>query len=46
MKAFFLFKGIAGDWKNYFSPELDAKFTAVIQEEMKGSNIRFSWDEE
>ncbi|CAM4704295.1 hypothetical protein PO909_009809 [Leuciscus waleckii] len=44
-KSNFLRKGIAGDWKNHFSPELDAKFTAVIQEEMKGSNIRFPWDE-
>uniref|UniRef100_A0A8C1LYI8 Sulfotransferase n=2 Tax=Cyprinus carpio TaxID=7962 RepID=A0A8C1LYI8_CYPCA len=45
-KSPFLRKGIAGDWKNHFSPELDAKFTAVIQEQMKGSNIRFPWDEE
>ncbi|XP_016394100.1 sulfotransferase family cytosolic 2B member 1-like [Sinocyclocheilus rhinocerous] len=44
-KSPFLRKGIAGDWKNHFSPELDAKFTAVIQEEMKGSNIKFPWDE-
>ncbi|XP_052000556.1 sulfotransferase 2B1-like isoform X2 [Xyrauchen texanus] len=45
-KSSFLRKGIAGDWKNHFSPELDAKFTAAIQEEMKGSNIKFPWDEE
>ncbi|RXN03251.1 sulfotransferase family cytosolic 2B member 1-like protein [Labeo rohita] len=44
MKSPFLRKGVAGDWKNHFSPELDAKFTAVIQEEMKGSNIRFPWE--
>ncbi|XP_051577142.1 sulfotransferase family 2, cytosolic sulfotransferase 3 isoform X2 [Myxocyprinus asiaticus] len=45
-KSSFLRKGIAGDWKNHFSPELDAKFTAAIQEEMNGSNISFPWDEE
>ncbi|XP_052002266.1 sulfotransferase 2B1-like [Xyrauchen texanus] len=45
-KSSFLRKGVAGDWKNYFSPELDIKFTAAIQEEMKGSNIKFPWDEE
>ncbi|TRY59428.1 hypothetical protein DNTS_001144 [Danionella cerebrum] len=45
-KSTFFRKGISGDWKNHFSPELDAKFTAVIQEEMKGTNIRFPWDEE
>lgn len=45
-KSAFLRKGVAGDWKNFFSPELDAKFTAVIREEMKGTNIKFPWDEE
>ncbi|XP_055067122.2 sulfotransferase family 2, cytosolic sulfotransferase 3 isoform X1 [Misgurnus anguillicaudatus] len=42
----FLRKGIAGDWKNHFSAELNAKFTAVIQEELKDTNIKFPWDEE
>ncbi|XP_026851829.2 sulfotransferase 2B1-like isoform X1 [Electrophorus electricus] len=45
-KSPFLRKGIAGDWKNHFSPEMEAKFNAAINEEMKGSGIRFSWDEE
>ncbi|TRY59426.1 hypothetical protein DNTS_001144 [Danionella cerebrum] len=45
-KTQFLRKGVSGDWKNHFSPKLDAKFTAVIQEEMKETNIRFPWDEE
>ncbi|KAK1806717.1 hypothetical protein P4O66_005215 [Electrophorus voltai] len=45
-KSSFLRKGIAGDWKNHFSPELEAKFIATINEEMKRSGIRFSWDEE
>ncbi|XP_072515379.1 sulfotransferase 2B1-like [Salminus brasiliensis] len=45
-KSPFLRKGIAGDWKNHFSPELEAKFNAVIREEMEGSGIKFPWDEE
>jgi hypothetical protein len=38
--------GVAGDWKNHFSPEQDFKFTAVLKEEMNGTNIKFPWDEE
>ncbi|XP_062394668.1 sulfotransferase 2B1-like isoform X2 [Sardina pilchardus] len=45
-KSAFLRKGISGDWKNHFSPEHKKKFTAVIQEEMKGSNIQFPWDDD
>ncbi|XP_066533511.1 sulfotransferase family 2, cytosolic sulfotransferase 3 isoform X2 [Hoplias malabaricus] len=45
-KSPFLRKGIAGDWKNHFSPELEAKFNAVIREEIEGTGIRFPWDEE
>ncbi|KAM9436428.1 sulfotransferase 2B1-like isoform 3-T3 [Clarias gariepinus] len=42
----FLRKGIAGDWKNHFSPELEAKFNAVINEEMEGTDIKFLLDKE
>ncbi|XP_035607306.1 sulfotransferase family 2, cytosolic sulfotransferase 3 isoform X1 [Oncorhynchus keta] len=45
-KSTFLRKGVAGDWKNHFSPEQDFKFTAVLKEEMNGTNIKFPWDEE
>ncbi|KAL6462264.1 hypothetical protein MHYP_G00286860 [Metynnis hypsauchen] len=45
-KSPFLRKGIAGDWKNHFSPELEAKFNAVIRKELEGSGISFPWDEE
>ncbi|KAB5513302.1 hypothetical protein PHYPO_G00249660 [Pangasianodon hypophthalmus] len=40
-KSPFLRKGIAGDWKNHFSPELEAKFNAVICEELKGTDMTF-----
>ncbi|XP_053467665.1 sulfotransferase 2B1-like [Ictalurus furcatus] len=45
-KSPFLRKGIVGDWKNHFSPELEAKFNAFISEELKGTNITFPWNEE
>ncbi|XP_036414715.1 sulfotransferase family 2, cytosolic sulfotransferase 3 isoform X2 [Colossoma macropomum] len=45
-KSAFLRKGIAGDWKNHFSPELEAKFNEVIRKEMEESGISFPWDEE
>ncbi|MCJ8745523.1 hypothetical protein PDJAM_G00131200 [Pangasius djambal] len=40
-KSPFRRKGIAGDWKNHFSPELEAKFNAVICEELKETDMTF-----
>ncbi|KAJ8005353.1 hypothetical protein DPEC_G00145740 [Dallia pectoralis] len=45
-KSSFLRKGIAGDWKNHFSPEQNAKFTAVLKEQSKGEDIKYNWDED
>ncbi|XP_030638017.1 sulfotransferase 2B1-like [Chanos chanos] len=45
-KSPFLRKGTAGDWKNHFSPVLEAKFTSAIREDMKGTNIELYWDDE
>ncbi|XP_049323490.1 sulfotransferase 2B1-like isoform X1 [Astyanax mexicanus] len=45
-KSPFLRKGISGDWKNHFSPELEAKFNTVIRKEMEGSGVEFPWDKE
>lgn len=44
--VFCSFLGIVGDWKNHFSPELEAKFNAFISEELKGTSITFPWNEE
>uniref|UniRef100_W5M7A2 Sulfotransferase n=1 Tax=Lepisosteus oculatus TaxID=7918 RepID=W5M7A2_LEPOC len=44
-KSHFLRKGVAGDWKNYFSPEQETRFLAVYREEMKGVDFKSSWDE-
>ncbi|XP_066575319.1 sulfotransferase family 2, cytosolic sulfotransferase 3 isoform X2 [Amia ocellicauda] len=45
-KSPFLRKGVAGDWKNHFSPEQEARFAAVYKEEMKGVACKFSWDKD
>ncbi|XP_018582443.1 sulfotransferase family 2, cytosolic sulfotransferase 3 isoform X2 [Scleropages formosus] len=45
-KSPFLRRGVSGDWKNHFSPEQEAKFSAVIKEEVKGTSFKFPWDEE
>ncbi|KAJ8384472.1 hypothetical protein AAFF_G00204930 [Aldrovandia affinis] len=45
-KSPFLRKGTTGDWRNHFSPEQEAKFSAVIKQEMKGTGFKFPWDDE
>ncbi|KAF7651227.1 hypothetical protein LDENG_00113890 [Lucifuga dentata] len=43
-KSPFLRKGIAGDWKNHFSSEQEARFSSVIRGELEGENFSFPWD--
>ncbi|XP_062841826.1 sulfotransferase family 2, cytosolic sulfotransferase 3 [Trichomycterus rosablanca] len=43
-KTHFLRKGIAGDWKNHFSAELEVKCNASISEELQGIDVKFPWD--
>ncbi|KAG9335412.1 hypothetical protein JZ751_004734 [Albula glossodonta] len=45
-KSPFLRKGVTGDWRNHFTPEQDARFSAVIKEEMKDTSCKFPWDDE
>ncbi|XP_035275080.1 sulfotransferase 2B1-like isoform X4 [Anguilla anguilla] len=45
-KSPFLRKGTTGDWRNHFSPEQDARFSAVIKKEMQGAVFKFPWDDE
>jgi len=35
-------KGVAGDWRNHFSPRLVADFQAAYEEQLRGTGIRFS----
>ncbi|KAF0289621.1 Sulfotransferase 1A4 [Amphibalanus amphitrite] len=34
-------RGRTGDWKNYFTPAMDARMTAWIEENLRGSDLRF-----
>ncbi|XP_056142654.1 sulfotransferase 2B1-like [Lampris incognitus] len=40
-KSPFLRKGISGDWKNHFTPEQEANFSAIIRKEMEGEELVF-----
>ncbi|XP_072492468.1 sulfotransferase 1C4-like isoform X3 [Notamacropus eugenii] len=39
----FLRKGVAGNWKEYFSPEQNARFNNVYQAEMGDLALQFPW---
>ena len=34
-------RGRTGDWKNYFTPTMDARMTAWMEENLRGSDLRF-----
>ena len=34
-------KGVVGDWKNYFSPELNERFENEVLANLKGSGLGF-----
>jgi len=37
----FIRKGKTGDWKNHFTPEMNAEFSKFIAEAMKGTDLKF-----
>lgn len=37
----FIRKGETGDWKNHFSPELNAKIDRWIEKNLEGSDLKF-----
>ena len=39
----FLRKGMVGDWKNYFTPEQEARLDAVYEKRMKGTGLDFEF---
>lgn len=41
MFLYFLFLGIAGDWKNYFTVAQNEKFDAIYRKEMSGNTLQF-----
>lgn len=42
-KSPFLRKGVAGDWKNHFSPEQLSRFSSVINKELEGESFSLPW---
>merc|ERR1712071_348807 len=40
-KGYFIRKGITGDWKNHFSPEMNSRLDAWITKNTAGTDIRF-----
>jgi len=34
-------KGKTGDWKNHFTPEMNAEFNRFMAEAMKGTDLQF-----
>ena len=42
-EADFIRKGAVGDWKNYFTPEQEARLDAVYEKRMKGTGLDFDF---
>ena len=37
-------KGAVGDWKNYFTPELNERFENEVLAKLKGSGLEFEFE--
>ena len=37
-------KGVVGDWKNYFTPEQNARFEKEILAKLEGSGLEFNFE--
>ena len=37
-------QGVVGDWKNYFTPELNEKFENEVLDKLKGSGLEFDFE--
>ena len=43
-EASFLRKGVVGDWRNYFTPELNDRFDREVLAKLKGSGLEFDFE--
>ena len=43
-KSFLLRKGVVGDWKNYFTPELNERFEREVLDKLKGTGLEFDFE--
>ena len=37
-------KGVVGDWKNYFTPELNERFENEVLAKLKGTGLEFDYE--
>ena len=37
-------KGEVGDWKNYFTPELNTRFELEVLDKLRGTGIEFDFE--
>ena len=37
-------KGVVGEWKNYFTPELNERFEKEVLEKLKGTGLEFDFE--
>lgn len=37
-------KGVVGDWKNYFTPELNGRFEKEVLAKLQGSGLEFDFE--
>ena len=37
-------KGVVGDWKNYFTPELNERFENEVLAKLEGSGLEFDFE--
>ncbi len=44
-KTKFIRKGIVGDWKNHFTPEMNVEWDAWINEQLKDSGLRMVFEQ-
>ena len=43
-KLSLLRKGVVGDWKNYFTPEMNERFEKEVLAKLKGSGLEFDFE--
>ena len=37
-------KGVVGDWRNYFTPEMNERFEKEVLAKLKGSGLEFEFE--
>jgi len=43
-ESFLLRKGVVGDWKNYFTPEMNERFAREVLHKLAGTGLEFDFE--